>query len=258
MSGRLDGKIAVITGGAGGIGAGTARLFCAEGATVLLVDLDDTALQRARAAIRDEVAGAAVETVVADITSEDDAARAVAAAVDQLGGLSVLVNNAGVREFGPLADATGESWDRIISVNLRGTANVSNAALPALREAPDASIVNVSSLYATVGRVGMGQYDATKAAIVSMTRTLACEEAAHGIRVNAVCPGGVLTPYHLTRYAAQGVGEEELRARQQGASLMNRWAEVREIAYPILWLASDEASFMTGAILMVDGGKSAT
>ena len=103
----------------------------------------------------------------------------------------------------------------------------------------------------------MGQYDATKAAIISLTRTWAWEEAGYGIRVNAVCPGGTLTPYHVARYRDQGVSEETLQAKQADACLLGRWAEAREIAYPILWLASDEASFVTGAALMVDGGKAA-
>ena len=103
----------------------------------------------------------------------------------------------------------------------------------------------------------MGQYDATKAAINSMTRTLAHEEAEHGIRVNSVCPGGTLTPYHVARFAADGLDDAAIDARQANVTLLRRWARVEEIAYPILWLAAEEASFVTGAVLMVDGGKSA-
>ncbi len=257
MADRLRDAVAMITGGAGGIGAETARLFCAEGARVAIVDLDPDRLRDVAAAIAEEVPGAAILPVAADISGEDEAARAVAETVAEFGALTVLVNNAGVREFGPLAEASEESWRRIIDVNLLGTANCAKAALPELRKAGAAAIVNVSSVHAEVGRAGMGQYDATKAAIVSLTRTWAWEEAEHGIRVNAVCPGGTLTPYHLTRYRDLGVSEETLRAKQADVCLMGRWAEVREIAYPILFLASDEASFVTGATLMVDGGKAA-
>ncbi len=250
MTGRLDGKTALVTGGAGGIGSATARLFGAEGARVAILDNDPDGLARAREAI-----GGDVLTLAADIAVEAEAARAVAAAVSGLDGLSILVNNAGVRVYGELAEADAESWRRIVDVNLMGTAHCTRAALPALRAAGRSAIVNVSSAHAVVPRRGMGQYDATKAAIVSMTRTLAWEEAASGIRVNAVCPGGVLTRYHIARYATQGVEGQALADLQKDASLMGRWATLEEIAYPILWLASEESSFMTGTAIMVDGGK---
>ncbi len=250
MAGRMAGKAALVTGGAGGIGSATARLLREEGARVAILDLDPAALTRAA----DEIGGEVLK-IAADISMEDEAARAVAEAVSGMGGLDILVNNAGVREYGPLAEASPASWQRIIGVNLTGTACCTKAALPALRAGEGAAIVNVSSAHAIVPRRGMGQYDATKAAIVSMTRTLAFEEAEHGIRVNAVCPGGVLTSYHIDRYAAQGVDLQMLREMQKDASLMGRWAGLEEIAYPILWLASDEASFMTGATIVVDGGK---
>jgi meso-butanediol dehydrogenase/(S,S)-butanediol dehydrogenase/diacetyl reductase len=117
-------------------------------------------------------------------------------------------------------------------------------------------VVNVSSVYAVTGRSGMGLYDATKAALIALTRTLACEEAAHGVRVNAICPGSTLTDYHLKRGAAQGLSAEMMQSEARTDSLFRRWARPEEIAYPILWLASDEASFVTGAVLMVDGGLS--
>ena len=257
MTGRLAEKIAIVTGGAGGIGSGTAKLFCAEGARVILVDLDDDSLTAAAADIGASVAGAAVATIAADIAREDEAARAVAETIDRFGGIDVLVNNAGIRKFGHLTEATTDSWQDIISVNLLGTANCAKAAMPLLRQSETGNIVNVSSAHAEVGRKNMGQYDATKAAINSMTRSWAHEEAEHGVRVNAVCPGGTLTPYHQTRYAAQGLNQNAIDELQSEETLLRRWARVEEIAYPVLWLASDEASFITGSILMVDGGKSA-
>ena len=254
---RLDGKIAMITGGAGGIGMAVARVFCREGARVAIVDLDLAAVEAAANEIASEQPNAEILPVAANIAREADLDRAVGEITGRWGGLSTLINNAGVREFRALADSSLPTWERIVSVNLLGTALCSRAALPALRQTAGASIVNVSSVYAVVGRKGMGQYDATKAAIVSMTRTLAWEEAEHGVRVNAVCPGAVLTPYHIRRYAEQGMSEDALRRKQQNLSLMGRWAEVEEIACPILWLASGEASFITGSILAVDGGISA-
>ena len=257
MADRLRDTIAMVTGGAGGIGSETARLFCAEGARVAIVDLNADNLRLVAASITEDIPSAAILPITADISREEEAARAVAELVAAFGRLTVLVNNAGVRAFGPISEASPDSWRRIIDVNLLGTANCAKAALPRLREANAASIVNVSSVHAEVGRKGMGQYDATKAGIVSLTRTLAWEEAGNGIRVNAVCPGGTLTPYHISRYGEQGVSEETLRTRQADTCLLGRWAEPREVAYPILWLASDEASFVTGAALMVDGGKAA-
>ena len=162
-----------------------------------------------------------------------------------------------MREYVSIAEATEESWKRIIATNIVGVANCCQAVLPTLRRARGGSIVNVSSVFAVVGRKGMGQYDATKAAILSLTRALAAEEAQHGIRVNAVCPGSTLTEFTLGRAKARGMTEEELRLKGFAPSLLNRWATPEEIAYPVLWLASDEASFITGAVFMADGGLSA-
>ncbi len=257
MTGRLEGKKCVITGGGGGIGGGTGKLFCDEGAEVILLDLNEDALANAAGDIAANNPDARVTTLSANIAEEDDAMRAMNEAADRLGGIDVLVNNAGIRKFTHLVDATPDSWQDIISVNLLGTANCAKAAMPYLRESPTGAIVNVSSVYGVIGRKNMGQYDATKAAINSMTRTLAHEEAEHGVRVNCVCPGGTLTPFHKARFAADGMDQAAIDAIQADATLMRRWAEVEEIAYPILWLASDEASFITGVILMADGGKSA-
>jgi meso-butanediol dehydrogenase/(S,S)-butanediol dehydrogenase/diacetyl reductase len=142
----------------------------------------------------------------------------------------------------------------MVSVNLIGMSNYCQAALPLLREAQGASIVNVSSCYAVTGRKGMGLYDATKAGMLAFTRTLAFEEAERGIRVNAVCPGSTLTDFHVNRAQAAGKSVELLKTQRQTTSLLGRWAAPEEIAWPILWLASDEASFITGTSLLADGG----
>ena len=146
---------------------------------------------------------------------------------------------------------------RHVDVNLVGTANYCRAALPALRESGRGSLVIVSSCYAVTGRAGMGIYDTTKAGLLAMTRTLAFEEAAHGVRVNAVCPGSTLTEFHVGRAQARGKEVAQLQGERSETSLLRRWAAPEEIAWPILWLASDEASFITGTHLMVDGGLSA-
>jgi meso-butanediol dehydrogenase/(S,S)-butanediol dehydrogenase/diacetyl reductase len=154
-----------------------------------------------------------------------------------------------------LAEAAAADWERIIGVNVRGTTHCCRAAR--LRAAGRGTIVNVSSVYGLMGRAGMGQYDSTKAAVLGYTRAaLAVEEAPHRVRVNAVCSGGTITPYHVRRAAARGVSETELRGERTRDNPLGRRAEPREVAYPILFLAGDESSFVTGATLMVDAGRS--
>jgi meso-butanediol dehydrogenase/(S,S)-butanediol dehydrogenase/diacetyl reductase len=233
---RLAGKTALVTGGGAGIGAATVRLFRQEGARVLVVDAK---------------AGEGVD-FVADVS---DAARA-AEALKRIERLDVLVCNAAMRNYSALADATPEEWQKVVAVNLLGAANYCRAALPKLRKSGRGSIVLVSSVYGVAGRKGMGLYDATKAGLLAMARTLAHEEAEHGIRANAVCPGSTLTDFHIDKAKAAGRDIEELRRARDETSLIGRWATPAEVAYPILWLASDEASFITGATLMVDGGLS--
>ena len=256
MPGRMAGRVALVTGGGGGIGLATGRLFAEEGAAVALLDADGAAVTAAAERIRAAVPGAAPLALVGDVTREEDARRLVEEASTRLGGLDTLVNSAGVRGYVPLAEATGADWERIIGVNVLGTAHCCKAALPQLRRSGRGSIVNVSSVYGLMGRAGMGQYDTTKAAVLGFTRALAVEEAPHRVRVNAVCPGGTITPYHIRRAAARGVSETALRGERTRDNLLGRWAEPREVAFPILFLACDEASFVTGATLMVDAGRS--
>lgn len=254
MSGRLQGKVALLTGGGGGIGAATAALFCEQGAQVLLVDRDAAALERTAAAIRERTPGARVQLLAADVADAASATEAAAQCHEAFGRIDVLVNNAAMRNYAAFADATPEEWQAVVGVNMVGNANFCRAALPHLRAAGQGAIVNVSSCYAVKGRKGMALYDATKAAMIAMTRTLAFEEVAHGVRVNVVCPGSTLTDFHVNRTRAAGKSVEELKTQRQDTSLLGRWADPMEIAWPILWLASDEASFITGTTLVVDGG----
>lgn len=257
MPGRMAGRVALVTGGGGGIGEATARLFAEEGAAVALVDIDDGAAETAARAIAAAVSKASLLPLAADVGRETEARRAVAETVRRFGGLHALVNVAGIRVYTSLAEASDEDWRRIVEVNVLATAFCAKAALPSLRAVKDATIVNVSSVFGVIGRAGMGQYDTTKAAVLGFTRALAVEEAPHGIRVNAVCPGGTITRYHIERAARQGVSEAELRgARAHDNGLFGRWAEPREVAYPILFLSCAESSFITGTTLMVDAGKS--
>jgi NAD(P)-dependent dehydrogenase (short-subunit alcohol dehydrogenase family) len=159
-----------------------------------------------------------------------------------------------VRAYEALAETKASTWEKILSVNLLSYAYLIRECLPYLRASHQASVVNISSTHAVNPRSGMGQYDVAKAGIVSLTKTLAFEEAVHGVRVNAVCPGLTLTPFHVKRAQADGKTEHDLRQEDVTHNIQKRWSEPREIAYPILWLACNEASFVTGSVLMVDGG----
>jgi meso-butanediol dehydrogenase/(S,S)-butanediol dehydrogenase/diacetyl reductase len=256
MQPRMAGKCAIITGGAGGIGSATAALFCAEGAKVLLVDRDEAALRAASYRIRGEVQTAALDTFLCDITVPEQAAAAVAHAVAGFGALNVLVNNAAIRRVSSVATSKLADWQAVIAVNLLGAVNFCAAAAPALRAAGRASVVNVSSVYGVMGREDWAIYDSTKAALLALTRSFACEEAKNGIRSNAVCAAATLTPFTIGRARARGKTEADLRREGMPVNLLGRWAEPPEMAYPILWLASDEASFVTGATFMIDGGRS--
>lgn len=251
---RMAGRTALITGAGAGIGAAASHLFCQEGAAVLMVDANAEALERTREAILQALPGARLACATADVSDEAAAAAAVGQCVQQWGGLDTLVNNAAMRNYSAVADATAAEWQVMVGVNLVGMSNYCRAALPALRQSGTGSIVNVSSCYAVTGRKGMALYDATKAAQLAYTRSLAFEEAAHGVRANAVCPGSTLTDFHVGRARNAGKSVEQLRTERKDTSLIGRWASPEEIAWPILWLASREASFITGTTLMVDGG----
>lgn len=251
---RLAGKRALITGGGAGIGAAAARVFCAEGARVVLVDADPEALEHTARALRE--AGHTAVALAGDVAEAGVAEAAATLAQRELGGIDLLVNNAAMRHYAAVSEATPDEWRAVLEVNLIGAAGFCRAALPSLRASGRGAIVNVSSCYGVTGRRGMAIYDASKAGLIALTRTLAHEEAAHGIRANAVCPGSTLTAFHRARAQARGQTEAELCAARNDNSLLARWADPEEIAWPILWLASDEGSFITGATLLVDGGLS--
>ncbi|MEY2688603.1 MAG: hypothetical protein RL375_2801, partial [Pseudomonadota bacterium] len=219
-----------------------------EGARVALVDQSEDAVASAVREIRQTLPGADVHGFIADLGIEAEADRIVAEVVARFGGVDVLVNNVGIRRYEAMADAPWETWDAIIRVNLLSFVSMTRAALPHLRRSGRGSIVNTSSTYAVYGRKGMGAYDATKAGVLALTRTLAFEEGEHGIRVNAICPGYTRTPFHVKRLGAQVVDD------LVPPCVLKRWAEPAELAYPMLWLASDEASYVTGSTFMIDGG----
>ena len=256
--GRVEGRVAIVTGGAGGIGSAIGKVLCREGAKVLLVDRDADALGEVAAEIRGELGDDRLATLVADVSQEVNAGNVVKKAREELGPIDTLVNCAGMRSYEPLADAKSETWERILAVNLLSYAWLTQAAIEDLRASGRGSVINVSSTHAVNPRSGMGQYDVTKAGIVSMTKTLAFEEAKHGIRANAVCPGLTFTPFHRRRAEAAGRTQQDIDAEARNGCLLGRWADPEEMAYPVLWLASDEASYVTASVIMVDGGRFVT
>lgn len=246
--GRLTGTVSVITGGGGGIGSAAGSVFCREGSNVALVDRDNDVLQAVVKDIRDKIPEAQVAAFVADLSEESAAQKVVDEILAHYGAIDVLVNNCGIRTYDSIADASWEKWDAIMRVNFLSYVSMTRAALPALRKSGHGSIVNTSSINAYYGRKGTGAYDAMKAAILAFTRTTAFEEGEHGIRVNSICPGYTRTPFHEKR-----LGVEKLEAFRPPCA-MQRWASPEEIAYPMLWMASKEASYVTGTSLIVDGG----
>ena len=245
---RLEGKVAIITGGGGGIGSAAGKIFCEEGAKVALVDREATVVSTAAEDIRRQVAGAEVKGLVADVGQESAAQMIADAVLRDFGGIDVLVNNVGIRRYEAMANAPWDAWDDILRVNLLSFVSMARATLPALRRSGRGSIINVSSTGAVFGRKGMGAYDASKSAVLSLTRTLAFEEAERGVRVNTICPGYTRTPFHVNR-----MGSEEVDALVPPC-VLQRWGTPAELAYPMLWLASDEASYVTAATFMIDGG----
>jgi len=252
---RFEDRVALITGGAAGIGLATARRIAEEGGRVALLDQSADDLDRALSLLASE--GAHCLEVRGDIAVPADCERAVALTVERWGRLDVLVANAGVRAFGSLLEAPEPDWERVLAVNLRGTAGSCAAAARAMRAGGNGgAMVLVSSVHALVGRADMPIYDATKAALLSLARSLAIELAGERIRVNSLCPGFVVTDFHLRRAEAAGRSPDDLRATPSG--LLQRPAEPEEIAAAIAFLASEDASYITATNLIVDGGRHAS
>ena len=249
--GRLDGKVAIITGGASGMGEATARIFVREGARVVIGDV-----QRERGeAVAKELAGACVFTAV-DVASSEDVRALVKTAVDRFGKLDIMYNNAGIGGGeGSIADCTEAVFDRIIAVDLKAVWLGMKHCLPYLIANGGGSIITTASVSAYMGMPNQGAYGAAKGGVVQLTRVCAIENAQHGIRANCICPGGTATPLIWANpNSAVHSSPEDVRARLKYVQPIPRAGEPEDIANAALWLASDESSFVTGQSIIVDGG----
>ena len=244
MSSRLDNKVVVVTGAPRGIGATTARFFDREGAKLLLCDVREELLAEVAA----EIGGHARRL---DVTSSSDWERAVEEAEARFGRVNVLFNNAGIAINNGVEDTTEEEWSAIVAVNQTGVWLGMKHIVPAMRRAGGGSIVNASSIYGIIGSGGATAYQATKGAVRLMTKTAAVQYAAEGIRVNSVHPGVI-----NTSMLSEGV-PPDVQEQLKAATPLGRLGEAEDVAAAVLFLASDEASFMTGAELVVDGGYTA-
>lgn len=242
MAGRLEGKVCVVTGAAGGIGAESVRLFAAEGARVVGIDLD---AERAAGEL----------TIAADVADEEGVRLALAEARERFGRIDVLMNNAGINptDDGSVLETSLEAWQRVQDVNLRGVFLCCKHGIPHLLEAGGGSVINVASFVAKMGAaVSQISYTASKGGVLSLSRELGVEFADRGVRVNALCPGPVNTPLLQELFAK----DPERAAKRMVHIPMGRFGEAGEVARAALFLASDDSAFVTASSLMVDGGLS--
>ena len=248
---RLAGKVALISGAAQGMGAVEARMFVEQGAKVVLGDV----LHELGQALVEEIhaKGGEAEYVPLDVTRESDWQAAVATALERFGRLDILINNAGVGAVGRVEDVSLQEWNRVMDINSTGVFLGTKAAIPALRAAGGGSIVNISSQLGLVGTDNSSpQYQASKGAVRLLTKATAMQYAEEGIRVNSVHPGPIVTPMTQPRRA-----DPEMAALMTSRIPLGRFGEPEEVAYGVLFLASDESTFMTGSELVIDGGWTA-
>lgn len=246
-------KVVLVTGAAGGIGLAAAQAFAQAGARVMLVDRDGERVEAAAGRLRD--GGLDAAAVVADVCRFEDCRAMVEATVDRFGALHVAFNNAGISGTGPTSfeDLAVDDWDRLIATNLSAVFYAMKAEVPALKAHGGQAIVNMASVTAQKGVPGLAGYVASKHGVLGLTKVAALDLVSHGIRVNAVCPGLVQTPMLAGAAAVPGMLD-----RLTGTVPMQRIASPEEIASAVLFLASSEAAYMTGAGLYVDGGVTAT
>lgn len=251
--GRLDGKVAIITGAARGQGAAAAELFAKEGARLVLTDLLP---EGERVAAQIAAQGGQAVFLQADVSQEPDTQRVVGQTLASFGRVDVLYNNAGIMLGKPFQDTTLAEWEHVLRVDLTGPFLMSKAAVPHMIRQRGGSIIHVSSVGGIVGYPSMAAYGAAKGGLVNLTRCMAVDLAPYNIRVNVICPGAIDTP--MPRKYIENMPNKEAAWRQiADMHLIKRFGTPAEVVYLAVFLASDEASFMTGAVIPVDGGLSA-
>jgi len=253
--GRLDGKVAVITGGASGMGESTARIFVREGARVVIGDVQQDLGESVASSI-----GPECRFVRTDVSNGEDVRALVLAAVEGFGQLNIMYNNAGIGGGeGSIIDCSEEQFDRIIAVDLKGVWLGMKHALPHLIASGNGSIITTASVSAMMGMQGQGAYGSAKGGVVQLTRVCAIENAEKGVRANCICPGGTLTPILYNNPFGPGpVDPNRVAAGLVNVQPIPRAGLPEDIAYAALWLASDESSFVTGQAIVVDGGWTAS
>jgi dihydroanticapsin dehydrogenase len=255
MTGALQGKVALVTGGRGGIGRAICARFAKEGAEVFAADLSE----------QGSLEGSATPDghfVKLDVTSEDDAIAAMATVADKCGKLDILVNAAGVEIEKTIEETSLDDWNKIFAINVTGTFLASKHALPLLRKSDGASIINFGSYDGFIADPGLAAYCATKGAVHALTRAMACDHGPEGIRVNAICPGYIDTPMLQSFFEGDGVGGsggniDTLQQAVREVHPMRRYGTPDDIANLVNWLASDEARYASGQLWVLDGGLTA-
>ena len=249
-----DSQVAVITGAGSGIGKACALKFAHAGTAVVVVDCDEEAGQQSVKELK--YIGAEAVFCQADVSRNQNCIDFAHQAVHWFGRIDVLVANAGIRTFGTILDATEDDWDRMLAVNLKGVNFSCKAVLPKMIEQKSGAIVLIGSTTAMTGRTNMPIYDVTKFGVLSLNRSLAATYGKFGIRVNTICPSKTITEFHINKAKTEGLSSDEFRAQFKDYGLLGRAAEPSEIAAAVYFMASQEASFITGQYLMVDGGYS--
>lgn len=250
---ELKGKVALITGAGSGIGRAIALLFAREGAKIVVADISEADGEKSVGLIKK--AGGEAVFVEGDVSKAEVARRMADAAVGEYGKLDILCNNAGIESVGTIVDVSEEKWEKVINVNLKGTFLCSKYAIPRIIERGGGVVINIASVLGLIGSKGEAAYCASKGAIVSLTRAMALDFASQNIRVNCICPGSVLTPTFRRVIGSSGDYERAFKKNLEKIPL-KRVAEPEEIAYAALYLASDKSSYVTGSVLVIDGGWS--
>jgi len=243
--GRLDSKIAVVTGAGQGIGRGIAQKLAAEGATVVVTDVNEVSAKETAASLGGDAAG-----IVTDVTSRDSVDAMVSLVMNQFGRIDVLVNNAGWDKVGPFVESDPADWDRIIQINLYGVFNASRAVLPVMAEQGSGSVVNLGSDAGRVGSFGEAVYSAAKGGVIAFTKATAREMARNQVNVNCVCPG----PTDTALFASVGGDNPKLREALTKAIPFRRLGQPGDLANAVAFLVSDDANFITGQTVSVSGG----